>query len=166
MPKWLDKLHADSWVDLFSKALASASFKNDLWATILCQIFQKAGPNDVASCRPLSLALIARKAIERILKRAVAEQLSQGTRIKCGVPQKSMIGTPFLGIYLQPTEYHGCVNATFRRRWRTCGPTLPKSHLAEPPLHVVEVVSKLGLPHKPYRILLSLPGGLPSPITF
>ncbi len=74
MPNWLDKIHADPWVDLFSKSLASASFKNDLWATILCQIFQKAGPNGVASCRPLSLALIARKAIERILKRAFSHR--------------------------------------------------------------------------------------------
>ncbi len=82
----------------------------------------------------------------------MADELSQETRIKSGVPQGSVIGP-------LPSEYHQCDNTAFRRRRRNCLNTRTKRPFAELLLQRLELVSKLGPPYQSHQ--MQLLGGLP-----
>ncbi len=69
--KWLATFLAGPLADLFNNSFATAVVPGDWEAAVICPIFKKGGPEDVANDRPVSLTSVVCKVLERNLKRAI-----------------------------------------------------------------------------------------------
>ncbi len=79
---WLDTYNAEPLQNWFYNYLETVDVPDDWTAAVLCPIFRKVNPDDVANYRPVSPTSIVFKAFERILNRIILSFLSMCSATK------------------------------------------------------------------------------------